>query len=366
MQTAVTSQSSPAAGFAAPIPVGVAAAAAPATSSAPNAWLRRYAWFVVGWNIAVILWGAVVRATGSGAGCGNHWPLCNGEVIPTSPRVATMIEFTHRMMTAGATVTVLGLLIWTLLATPRRHLARVAAAAATLLLVNEAFLGALLVKLGYVVRNQSPGRFIVLPIHLANTLLLLAALALAAHFLAREAGFMNGSVEYRFVGLAAIGLAATIAVGVTGSLAALGDTLFPAASLAQAWAQDVSRSSPWVLRLRWMHPAASVVAGLFVVGLVWASRAREDRANRSLANWVVGLLLSQLALGALDVLLRAPDWMQILHLLGADMYWVALVVLTARIAIVPLGCPGGTCRLGFRAQPGARTIEPDSGYGINS
>ena len=199
------------------------------------------------------------------------------------------------------------------------------------------------------VHDQSPGRFIVLPIHLANTLLLLAALALTAHFLARESGFMNGSVEYRFVGLSVIGLASTIAVGVTGSLAALGDTLFPAATLAQAFAQDMSQSSPWVLRLRWMHPAASLLAGLFVVGIVWVSGTRQDPTNRKLANWVVGLLLSQLALGLVDVLLRAPNWMQILHLLGADVYWVVLVVLTARITIVPLGCPGGFCRLGFRA-----------------
>jgi len=161
---------------------------------------------------------------------------------------------------------------------------------------------------------------------------------------------MNGSVEYRFLGLSIVGLAATIAVGVTGSLAALGDTLFPAATLAQAWAQDISQSSPWVLRLRWMHPAASVIAGLFVVGIIWVSGSRDkDAASRKLATWTIGLLLSQLALGAIDVLLRAPNWMQILHLLGADIYWVALVVLAARITIVPLGCPGGFCKLGFRA-----------------
>ena len=341
MQTAVTSQTASRAAFA-------PSAETAAPSAGVGVWLRRYAWFVVGWNIAVILWGAVVRATGSGAGCGNHWPLCNGQVIPTSPQISTIIEFTHRAMTGGATLTILGLLIWTFRATRARHLARYFAVASTLLLLNEAFLGALLVKLGYVVHDQSPGRFVVLPIHLANTLLLLAALALTAHFLARESGFMNGSVEYRFAGLATIGLVATIAVGVTGSLAALGDTLFPAATLAQAFAQDLAQSSPWVLRLRWMHPAASVLAGLFVVGTIWVSNARQDAANRKLSAWVVGLLLSQLALGTLDVLLRAPDWMQILHLLGADLYWVALVVLSARLVVVPLGCPGGFCKFGSR------------------
>ena len=340
MQNVIASQTASPARFAEPL------AAKASTGIGP--WIRRYAWFVVGWNIAVILWGAVVRATGSGAGCGNHWPLCNGEVIPTSPRIATLIEFTHRAMTGGAMITIFALLIWTFNATRGRHLARFTAVASTVLLLNEAFLGALLVKLGYVVHDQSLGRFIVLPIHLANTLLLLAALTLTAHFLAREAGFMDGSVEYRFLGMSLIALAATITVGVTGSLAALGDTLFPSATLAQALAQDWSQSSPWILRLRWMHPAASLLAGLFVLGIVWLSGARQNDANRKLANLVLGLMLSQYALGILDALLRAPNWMQIAHLLGADLFWAALVVLIARITVVPLGCPGNVCRLRSR------------------
>src|SRR5271163_3313345 len=346
MQTAVTSETISRSGFAPPVD----AAASASSSAGVSIGLRRYSWFVVGWNIAVILWGAVVRATGSGAGCGNHWPLCNGEVIPTSPRIATLIEFTHRAMTGGAMITIFALLIWTFNATRGRHLARFTAVASTVLLLNEAFLGALLVKLGYVVHDQSLGRFIVLPIHLANTLLLLAALTLTAHFLAREAGFMDGSVEYRFLGMSLIALAATITVGVTGSLAALGDTLFPSATLAQALAQDWSQSSPWILRLRCMHPAASLLAGAFVLGIIWVSGARENGANRKLANLVLGLMLSQFALGLLDVLLRAPNWMQIAHLLGADLFWTALVVLTARIAVVPLGCPGNVCRLRSRSK----------------
>ena len=142
METAVTSETVSRSGFAPPVD----ASASASSSAGVSVSLRRYAWFVVAWNIAVILWGAVVRATGSGAGCGNHWPLCNGEVIPTSPRIATLIEFTHRMMTSGALITIAALLIWTFRATPRRHLARVFAVVSTVLLLNEAFLGALLVS----------------------------------------------------------------------------------------------------------------------------------------------------------------------------------------------------------------------------
>src|SRR3984885_10808877 len=160
----------------------MATAAAVQVKRAPQS-LVRFAWGVVGYNVLVILWGALVRATGSGAGCGNHWPLCNGQVIPLSPRVDTVIEFTHRCMTGGSTFLVIGLLVWAFRGTMKGQAARVFAVASMVLLLNEAFLGALLVKLGYVTGNQSMGRVVVLSIHLSNTLLLLAALTLTAWLL---------------------------------------------------------------------------------------------------------------------------------------------------------------------------------------
>jgi cytochrome c oxidase assembly protein subunit 15 len=288
--------------------------------------LVRFAWAVVGYNVLVILWGALVRATGSGAGCGNHWPLCNGQVIPLSPRVDTVIEFTHRCMTGGSIFVVLGLLVWTFRTTAKGQAARVFAVTSTVLLVNEAFLGALLVKLGYVTGNQSMGRVLVLSIHLSNTLLLLAALTLTARLLGtgqpwRELGVGGAKKVWAFVGLAA-----TLVVGVSGSLAALGDTLFPASSLRAAFAQDFAEGSPWLLRLRGVHPVSAVVAAIFVLWLV--RQARRAGAAR-LAVLVLALLGFQFALGLADVLLLAPVWMQILHLLGADLYWVALVTLAA-------------------------------------
>jgi cytochrome c oxidase assembly protein subunit 15 len=117
-------------------------------------------------------------------------------------------------------------------------------------------------------------------------------------------------------------------VGVSGSLAALGDTLFPASSLRAAFAQDFAAGSPWLLRLRGIHPASAVVAAVFVLWL--AGQARRAEAGR-LAGLVVGLLVFQFALGVADVLLLAPVWMQIVHLLGADLYWVSLVALAAAV-----------------------------------
>jgi heme a synthase len=302
-------------------------AAAVTAGRTPKASVR-YAWGVVGYNVLVILWGALVRATGSGAGCGNHWPLCNGQVIPLSPRVDTVIEFTHRCMTGGAAFAVIGLLIWTFRSSVKGQAARGMAVASMLLLLNEALLGALLVKLGYVTGNQSTGRVVVLSVHLSNTLLLLAALTLTAVLLGtgqmwRELGVKSGRKLW-----AVLGLAATLIVGVSGSLAALGDTLFPASSLRAALAQDFAAESPLLLRLRGIHPVSAVIAAMFVFWLV--KQARRAGAAR-LGAIVFGLLVFQFALGLADVVLLAPVWMQILHLLGADMYWVALVALAARV-----------------------------------
>ena len=239
--------------------------------------LVRFAWVVVGYNVLVILWGALVRATGSGAGCGNHWPLCNGQVIPLSPRVDTIIEFTHRCMTGGSTLLVIGLLVWTFRGTVKGQAARVLAVASMVLLLNEAFLGALLVKLGYVTGNQSIGRVVVLSIHLSNTLLLLAALTLTARLLGtaqmwRELGVGGAKKVWAWMGLAA-----TLVVGVSGSLAALGDTLFPASSLRAAFAQDFAAGSPWLLRLRGVHPVSALIAAVFVLWLAGTGAAGGSR-----------------------------------------------------------------------------------------
>jgi len=289
---------------------------------------ERFAWFVVGYNILVVLWGALVRATGSGAGCGNHWPLCNGVVVPVSPTLHTIIEFTHRQMVTLSVFMMIALIAWTWRATLRGMAARVFVAVAGILLLNEAFLGALLVKLGYVTGNQSVGRVIVLSVHLSNTLLLLAAMTLTARMLGTGQRWSDLKARGSDKVIAAFGLAATLAVGVSGSLAALGDTLFPASTLRAAFAQDLDASSPMLLRLRGVHPASALVAAAFVLWLI--VRARREGLQRW-SNVVITLLAAQFVLGIADVILLAPTWMQILHLLGADLYWVALVTLAATI-----------------------------------
>lgn len=314
----------------------------PVTDTRPLKNVQRFAWAVLVYNVAVVLWGAIVRATSSGAGCGEHWPLCNGSVLQHHPTVATLIELAHRATSGVALVAMIALLVWTFRVTAKRHLARAAVVAAAALTFNEALLGALLVLLGKVAHDQSASRAVYLSLHLANTLLLLGALVLTAHFLSRTVGFMRGSVEYRSTGIAFTGLLATLFVGVSGTLAALGDTLYPATSLRSALAQDFSAKSAWLLRIRWVHPALGLVAGAFICWLVFTAAWRGR--NRSLASGVVVLLVLQYLLGFADLMLLAPTWMQIVHLLGADVLWLALVMLTARVCVVPIGCTESLCR----------------------
>jgi cytochrome c oxidase assembly protein subunit 15 len=303
----------------------------------PSPALRRFAWGVLAYFIAVILWGSLVRATGSGAGCGDHWPLCNGTVMQHSPRVDTMIEFTHRITSGLSFFSAVGLLMWTFLGTARGHLARAASIAAVAFTLVEAILGALLVKLGLTAQSQSPLRAPYLALHLANTLLLLAALTLAAHLLDRKYGYTSKTIRLTAPVGAVTTIFGVLVVGVTGSLAALGDTLFPATSFGAALAQDFSATSGWLLRWRWTHPALALLASVLLVWLLLRAGKRTAHwDNRGLSAMVLILLAAQYVLGLMDVILLAPTWLQIVHLLGADVLWAALVVLTARVTLEPM------------------------------
>jgi heme A synthase len=288
-----------------------------------SASFTRFAWGVLGWNLLVVLWGAYVRASGSGAGCGSHWPLCNGEVVPAAPRIQTIIEFTHRMMSGVALVGVAALWWWSRANFERGNRVRTAAAASLVFLIAEALLGAGLVLFNYVDKDASLGRAFYLSLHLLNTLLLLGALALTAWF--------SGSVARLPAGRSTLAIAAlpiAALVSAAGAIAALGDTLFPATSLAQGFHQDFSGAASFLLRLRVLHPALAILAAAyFVATAIVVLRAKQHPVATKLAAGVLILALAQLAAGAMNLLLLAPVWMQIAHLLLADSLWIGLVLL---------------------------------------
>ena len=280
--------------------------------------VARFAWVTLGYFVLVVLWGAVVRATDSGGGCGANWPLCNGDYFPHHPRLATMIEFAHRSTSGVCAFLIIALALWTFWRTPKGHKARKAVIWSAFFLVLEALLGAALVLRHWVENNVSTGRTIAQSIHFTNTLLLMGALALTAWFLREDrVEAVQGSRAAAWTAVLA-----TVVVGATGSLAALADTLFPSATLMAALRADLAAGAPVLIRMRWMHPAAAIVA---FVAVVWMLRGLQPWGVA--AKVVSAMLAVQFLLGTLDVLLLAPTWLQVVHLLGADICWVALVVL---------------------------------------
>ena len=140
----------------------------------------RFVWVTLGLLILVILWGAFVRATGSGAGCGSHWPLCNGVVLPREARVDTMIEFFHRITSALSGLFVLAMVVWAFRLFPKGHIVRKGAVLSLFFIITESLLGAGLVLFEWVAHNASVGRAISMALHLVNTFLLLGAVTLTA------------------------------------------------------------------------------------------------------------------------------------------------------------------------------------------
>jgi heme A synthase len=290
----------------------------------------RFAWGVLVWNIAVILWGGFVRATGSGAGCGGHWPMCNGDIVPRAPSVATLIELSHRATSGTAFFAVIALGVVTFVTTAKGHPARSAVVFAMALMLGEVLIGAAIVVLGHVALDPSLLHGVFTELHAGNTFLLLAALTLTAHHLGGGAplrvvgrGPVIASLAQAFAGVA-------LTVG-TGAIAALGDTLFPARSLTEGFAEDLSPGAHLFLHLRTLHPVFALVAFAVVVSAclsIRAGRTTPDKARRY-ATLVLVALAFQMALGLLNLWLLVPIATQLLHLASADVLFILLVLMAA-------------------------------------
>jgi heme A synthase len=288
--------------------------------------IARFAWGLVAYDVAVVAWGAYVRATGSGAGCGRHWPTCNGEFVPRRARIETLVEFSHRASSGAAFVLTLVLLVWALRTFPPGHRVRRGAAAASAFMATEALIGAGLVLFALVAHDASMKRALSISLHLVNTFLLLASTALTAWW-------ASGGAPLKLRGqrpvVIAIGvpLLAMMLVGATGAVTALGDTLFPTSSLAEGLAQDLAPSAHVFIRLRAIHPILAVGTAAATIVLASVVRALRPTGTVSvLSRLAAGLASVQVAAGLLDVVLSAPVAMQVLHLALADGVWLALTL----------------------------------------
>lgn len=269
-----------------------------------------------------------MRATGSGAGCGSHWPLCNGEFIPSSPSLETWIEFSHRVSSGLILLLVIILFLAARLGYKKGHLVRRASLFALIFTLTEVLIGAGLVLFELVAENDSLTRAFSMVAHLINTYLLIASLTLTSWWSSRSDVDRLTWPGGRGV-MMLVAMLGFLLLGASGGLTALGDTLFPASSLVEGLQQDFSPTSHFLVRLRTLHPIIAALTGLYI--LVAAALLRFKGSQpivTNLASILIGLFAVQLILGGLNVILLVPVWLQVTHLIVSDLVWTALVLTT--------------------------------------
>ena len=286
-----------------------------------------FAWGTLLLNIFVILWGAFVRATGSGAGCGSHWPSCNGEVIPWSAQTETLIEFTHRITSGLALIAVVILLVWAMRSYPKGHVVRLGAKLSLAFLILEALLGAGLVLFELVAYNDSVTRAVVGALHLVNTFLLMASLGLTAWWASGNEP-PHWSKNRKLLLALAGGLAGVVVLSSFGTIASLASTIFPSESFFEGVQKDFARNVHYLIRLRIWHPIIAVLVGgyLLYLGRLLEQWCPDERVNK-LHNFMFTVFLVQFGMGAMNAILLTPVWLQLVHLLGAHLLWLGMVLL---------------------------------------
>ncbi len=306
-------------------------------SSKPLNAFAKFAWFVVAYNVLVIIWGAFVRASKSGDGCGSHYPLCDGvNLVPLDPTLATVIEFLHRVTTGLDGILVLALFIWAFLTFGKKSWVRRTTVFSLFFILTEGAIGAFLVKFQLVADNVSLNRAITMSFHLVNTLILLLFLTLTAWFASGGQKLKIRINERRamFVGL---GLFLVILIGMSGAVSALGNTLFPGHELSDALnQQDVPLVLKVFIALELWHPFLSVLTSIYLIALAQPLRsARNSDWTRIFANSTLLTLGAQVIFGTSTLIFLAPVWMQLTHLLLAQLMWISLVLLSAAALAEP-------------------------------
>ena len=291
----------------------------------------RFAWAFLVYNFYVILGGAYVRATGSGAGCGDHWPLCNGVVVPDLSVLHTFIEYTHRVSSGIVGIGSVILLIWAIKVTKKNKPVRISAIIAFVFVLFEALLGAGLVLFKLVASNSSYTRAIVMSFHLVATFILIASISLTA---AWSSGFEFKKFNLRNkkilpVSLIIIGL---FIIGISGAITALGDTLFKPNSVGEGIINETINPSHFLVSLRIYHPIFAIIVAIFTVFTAWnLTNKNSSLLLKKLTQSITFIFSLQIIIGFLNIYLLAPVYMQIIHLFIADIAWILCVLFCSQV-----------------------------------
>jgi heme A synthase len=196
-------------------------------------------------------------------------------------------------------------------------------------MITEALVGAGLVLFELVADNTSTARAFSISVHLVNTFILLACISLTAWW---SSGGSPVSIHWGKleVWLLLVGFLGVLLLGMSGALTALGDTLFPVNSIEEGIRQDFSSTAHFLVRLRILHPTIAVVVAAYVIVVInWINARLNQRVTRKLGWALISLFAIQLLAGLINVILLAPVWMQMVHLLLSDLVWICLVLYSA-------------------------------------
>lgn len=284
--------------------------------------LTRFAWALVIYNLLVIGFGAFLRATYSGDGCGNHWPLCDGQLIPAFGELKQVFEYSHRISSGIILPLVLALAYKIFQQFPKGSQIRKTVMLVVTMTCFEALVGMMLVKFGWVNRDDSAARAIVMSFHVISTFVLVGALGATA-LLAGGAPPFKWKGQGPLGGGVTLGYLSLMFLGVSGAVSALGHTLKPVSNVLSA---AVQTNTHWMVRLQPLHPLIATAIGLFLLllgGLM--IHLRPDPKVKKAVQWLVALYAGQMAIGLLSITLKAPVWLQMTHLALADATFLAYV-----------------------------------------
>ncbi len=302
---------------------------------------QKWTRILVLYTVLVILWGAWVRISHSGDGCGDTWPLCHGQLIPEAQQGKTWVEFAHRGMSGLFGLLVIGLFFWARKAFPEGHLVRKWAGFSLFFTVTEALLGAKLVLFKLVGTNDSPYRAFIMSLHLLNSLMLTASLALTADLAGSASGWLRRKTSpWTFEGLKpkriSNGMVVSfILIGVSGAIAALANTLFPSLSLSEGLAADWDPASHYLVRLRGLHPLLGLLFGGSIALTAWLSvqlQKPDEEVLKFRSRALAVAAGTGILAGMATLLLLSPLPLKLFHLLLAHSIWI-LIVLWIRAAL---------------------------------
>lgn len=279
-----------------------------------------------GYTLLVILWGAWVRISHSGNGCGESWPLCNGEVLPNAKQIKTLIEFSHRLTSGLFGMLIVGLFFWIRKLFPKGHLQRTLATLCLVFTVTEALLGAKLVLFGLVGQNDSPFRLFIMSLHQLNSFLLTGFVFLNAYLLSFQ---LKPAPIIKTFRLCAIYLF----IAMSGAIAALASTLFPTQSLWEGLVSDFADGAHFLLRLRVLHPSLAILGSAFFIWHFIKDLDQKTPEQKKIHRQTIAGFATIVVFGALTLISLSPVWMKLTHLALAHFIWALVLRLNAQSLI---------------------------------